>query len=253
MMPVKISAVSYLNTVPLLHGLKHSSVRNSIQLTLVPPAECARNLETGKSDIALIPVAALPGIPHYEFIGDYCIGATGPVRTVILLSNLPLEEITHVYLDTESRTSVMLVQVLAKHFWKITPTFKTLTPEVLAQGEACVLIGDKVFSYENNFAYRYDLAEAWIKFSRKPFVFAAWASTTRLPESFVHDFNEALHYGTTHIPQAIEAEARQFDYEMSLHYLTHNINYSFDAAKRAGMVEFWNLALEEVKSKVRSW
>ena len=252
MMPVKISVVSYLNTVPFLHGLNQPEVKSSICLNIVPPAECARDLEIGKADLALVPIAALPDIPHYEFIGDYCIGSTGPVRTVALLSNIPLAEIKHVYIDSESRTSALLVKLLAKHYWKISPAFKAISPKTTMQGETCMLIGDKVFEHENSYTYRYDLAEAWLHFSGKPFVFAAWATTKTLAPDFTQAFNNALRYGITHIPQAIKTEARQYDHAMALQYLTHNINYPFDEAKRAGMVEFWNLALEEVKSKVRS-
>ncbi|MDR0738054.1 MAG: ABC transporter substrate-binding protein, partial [Prevotellaceae bacterium] len=83
---VKVTAVSYLNTLPFLYGIRHSEVAEAIDLSIDTPAACARQLEAGQTDLSLIPVAAMPGRPHYRIIGDYCIGATGKVRSVVLCS-----------------------------------------------------------------------------------------------------------------------------------------------------------------------
>lgn len=240
MMPVTVSAVSYLNTVPFLHGLKQSAIAKSIRLSLAPPAESAAQFEAGQIDVSLLPVAAIPHLPSCHFISDYCLGASAAVRTVVLLSNTPLPDIRTVYLDRHSRTSVLLVQILAAHYWNIRPAFLPFDPPQfpLKTGEGCVLIGDKVFDHETQHAFRYDLAEAWLRFTGKPFVFAAWVSREKLPAGFLQSFNEALHYGITHIGEAIAAEAAHFDAALAADYLTHNIDYAFDEAKRRGMELF---------------
>jgi len=243
MIPVNVAAVSYLNTVPLLHGLKQSAAARDIRLSLMPPSACAAALEAGEVALSLTPVAAIPHLPAHYFVSDYCIGATGAVRTVVLLSNTPLDALKTVYLDPHSRTSVQLVQVLAARYWKIKPVFAPLTDAVLPlkSGEGCVMIGDKVFSHEQQHAYRYDLAEAWVAFTGKPFVFAAWISTQKLDNGFLQSFNEALQYGVTHIREAIAAEAAGFDAALATDYLMHNIHYLFDENKKEGLHLFLNL------------
>ena len=245
---VKVTAVSYLNTLPFLYGIRHSEVAEAIDLSIATPAACAQQLETGQTDLSLIPVAAIPGRPHYQIIGDYCIGATGKVRSVVLLSNHELPEINTVYLDTESRTSVVLARLLARDCWKITPGFKPLTGENLKAGEACVLIGDKALFHESRFTYRYDLAETWINHTGSPFVFATWTANKSLPASFIEQFNKALNYGIRHIPQSLteppqggEDRALPCPHDTALEYLTKNISYPFDAEKKNGLTKFWNL------------
>jgi chorismate dehydratase len=235
-MPVNVSAVSYLNTIPFLYGLKQSADAANIRLSLAPPARCAEQLESGEVALALTPVAAIPTLPKHHIVTDYCIGANGPVRTVMLLSDTPLEQIHTVYLDPHSRTSSMLVRILAKHCWRLRLAFTPLTQAAfpLQKGEGCVLIGDKVFTYERSFACCYDLAQEWIRWTGRPFVFAAWVSTVTLEPAFLRAFNEALAYGVAHIAEAIENEAPTFDRTLALDYLTHNIHYPLDAPKRDG-------------------
>jgi chorismate dehydratase len=248
MAKVKVTAVSYLNTLPFLYGIRHSEVAEAVDLSIATPAACAQQLEAGQTDLSLIPVATIPGHSHYQIIGDYCIGATGKVRSVVLLSNQELRDIKTVYLDAESRTSVMLARVLVRDYWKITPAFKPLAGEDLKAGEGCVLIGDKVFLHESRFTYRYDLAETWIKYTGAPFVFATWTANKSLPASFIEQFNKALNYGIKHIPQSLteppqggEARALPCPHDTALEYLTKNISYPFDAEKKNGLTKFWHL------------
>jgi chorismate dehydratase len=248
MAKVKVTAVSYLNTLPFLYGIRHSGVADAIDLSIATPAACARQLEMGQTDLSLIPVAAIPALPYHQIIGDYCIGATGKVRSVVLLSNHTLPEIKTVYLDTESRTSVTLARVLARDYWKITPDFKPLENVHLKAGEGCVLIGDKALLHESRFTCRYDLAEAWITYTGSPFVFATWTANKSLPSSFIEQFNKALDYGIKHIPQALteppqdgSTRALPCPHNTALEYLTKNISYPFDAEKKNGLTKFWNL------------
>lgn len=119
-----------------------------------------------------MPAAAVPSLADAQVVTEYCIGAAGPVRTVVLLSNEPIEKARRVFLDAHSLTSVQLAgYLLAKH-WKVTPEYYTL--EDYAQlghalpGDAFLLIGDKVFDHEGRFAYSYDLAAEWKKATRLP-------------------------------------------------------------------------------------
>ena len=247
MSKLSITAVSYLNTVPLLYGLRQSEVMADVDLRIAPPSQCALELEQGTADIALIPVAALFSVPNHTIISNYCIGATGKVRTVVLLSNDELHNIRTVYLDSDSRTSIMLVQILAKEYWKITPSFRPYVEgQNISRGEACLLIGDKVFAKENQFAHRYDLAEHWIQFTGLPFVFAVWASIRPLPAGFMERFDEALAFGARHISDALTAPL-PCSREAAIDYLTHNISYALDENKRKGLTAFHHF-LKEYKT-----
>jgi chorismate dehydratase len=244
---IKVIAVSYLNTIPFVYGLQHTSIQNKIVLTLDYPAECARKVISGECDFGLVPVAAIPSIPLYNIVSDFCIGAQGPVRTVVLLSNSPVEALERVYLDYQSRTSVVLVKVLSQNLWKINPEWTPYTPQHSLKDidpyEGLVVIGDKVFELESNFKYKYDLAEEWIRLTGLPFVFAAWTANKKIDSSFINSFNSALKQGVESIKEAIDLypppKLTKSDAEF---YLRNNISFDFNKEKREALKLFWSLS-----------
>ncbi len=245
---LRISAVSYLNTFPFVYGLQQSGLLNNFSLELDVPSVCAEKLKSGRADIALVPAGALPEIGNFNFISDYCIGAVGEVKTVLLLSKVPLEQITTVHLDFDSRTSVELVKVLAKHHWKICPEWKNLEHGQLlslSNFESLVAIGDKTFELRNRYPYSYDLAEAWIRFTGLPFVFAVWVSRDKLPDETLAKFTGALAHGVSHKQACLEYFIEKLPAcDDCLSYLENNISYEFDHKKKAGL----NLFLKYLNS-----
>jgi chorismate dehydratase len=239
---LKISAVSYLNTFPFVYGIERSGLLKNYRLELDIPSLCAEKLKNGLVDVALIPVGALNDLAAYEFVTDFCIGAVSAVKTVLLLSHLPLHEIREIGLDYDSRTSVQLIRVLAKHKWKIDPIWKNLLPgqAIMDPGsEAIVAIGDKTFDLVRKYPYCYDLAEEWISMTSLPFVFAAWVTTKKLPESLQKDLNRALQFGVDHISGTLDFfKDRLPAGEDCQSYLEKNISYSFDDHKREGLALF---------------
>ena len=143
----KISSVSYLNSLPFIYGFNHyKDFRNKIKLSTDIPSVCADKLKNNEVDIGLIPVAELPNIPQGNIISDYCIGAVGEVKTVLLVSDVPLLQIKTILLDYQSRTSVALCRVLAREFWKINPTFTNTQKNYetnISKTTAGVIIGDR--------------------------------------------------------------------------------------------------------------
>src|SRR5690606_2915219 len=113
-----ISAVSYTNTLPFVYGLQHSSLTDQISLSLDVPSTCAHKLIHGEADLGIVPVAALPDIPHAQIVSDYCLGATGAVNSVFIYSEKPAAAIKSIRLDSQSRTSNALARVLLHHYWK---------------------------------------------------------------------------------------------------------------------------------------
>jgi chorismate dehydratase len=238
---IRVSAVSYLNTLPLIYGLTHSKIMQKIKLTLDNPSVCAKKLIDDEVDLGLIPIASIPQVSDATIISSYCIGADGPVKTVLLLSDYPLEELSIIYLDTESRTSVKLVQVLAERYWKRKFEWKSMLEYKGGKSEKAgfVLIGNKTFIEGPKFKYSIDLAAEWKKFTGLPFVFACWVANKRLPQEFVDDFDHSMKLGLTNIDASIEESDNGLVSQITLsEYLKHSISYNFDTPKKEAMKLF---------------
>lgn len=249
MTKVKVSAVSYTNAFPFIYGIENSKIISHIELSKDIPSVCAQKLIENKVDLGLIPVAVLPKLNHSEIISDFCIGASGPVRSVVLASFKPLDKIDTIYLDYHSRSSVMLTRVLAKNFWGINVKWTDTTEGFenrIKENEAAVIIGDKALAVERNFPYVYDLAEEWIKNTNLPFIFAAWVSDRNLGENFKNEFNNALKYGINHIDEMIKDYDLSFfpDHIAPKEYLEKNIDYQLNDEKIKGLNLFLKYAGE---------
>ena len=243
----RIAAVSYLNTIPFIYGIEHEGILRA-ELQLSPPAVCALNFAEHKADIALVPAAAVPSLADADIVTEYCIGAAGPVRTVVLLSGGPIETVRRVFLDAHSLTSVQLAgYLLAKH-WKVSPEYYTL--EDYAQldralpGDAFLLIGDKVFDYEGRFAYSYDLAAEWKKATRLPFAFAVWIARKGVDPDLTEGLQHALTFGIEHTYEAVLEHGFDRKPYDAYGYLTQNIDYIFDNQKHKALQKFWNSGIK---------
>jgi chorismate dehydratase len=241
---MRVGAVSYLNTKPLLYGLQHHAISESIELIEDYPANLARALEENTIDIGLVPVAVIPKLPEAHIISNYCIGATGPVASVSIFSQVPMESITSVYLDYQSKTSVNLARILLKNYWKQDVLLLEASSnfmDLIDGSTAAVIIGDRALEKYNSYAYRYDLAEAWINYTGKPFVFATWVANKPIDEVFIANFNEANGIGLKNIDTVVEQLSHKNN-SYDLHtYFTKNISYTLNAAKKEGMAQFLSL------------
>ncbi len=228
-MKYTVTAVSYTNTWPFIYGLEHN--RLPINLKLEAPAMCARLFANRQADIALVPVGALPDFTHYRIFSDFCIGAENNVRTVTLMSQVPLPEITEIHLDYQSRTSVKLVRILAQNFWHINPEFLPATQgyENNIRGtSAAVIIGDRVFEQEQKVKYIYDLSEQWFLWKKLPMVFAVWIARKDIPEDILKQLNNAFQYGIEHITDAVNqywTDNTPVKKPVIENYLQNNIKY----------------------------
>jgi chorismate dehydratase len=237
---IRVGAVSYLNTKPLLYGIHRHPVRKQIELVEDYPSRIAEMLLDDRIDIGLIPVAVIPNLKQH-FIGtDFCIGCNGPVASVCIFSNQPLDQLKTIYLDYQSRTSVLLATYLLKNHWH------SQAEIVYAKGEAYrekitgdaggLVIGDRALEQRLRSGYIYDLGEAWKDHTGLPFVFATWVSNKKLPEDFLHAFNEANALGVDNIP-AVLKELRYDSFSLEDYY-TKYIDYRLDEEKRKGLEAF---------------
>ncbi len=233
-----IVMVNYLNSKPFEYGLKNYKEEQDWKIITATPATCAQIYKDQEADIALLPVGALHNLHDYEIITDYCIGCNGEVRTVCIFSNEPLEECHLLHLDTHSLTSILLSKLLTTEYLGLDINYRSLsiTDYAAAPGEAVLMIGDKVFEYENSFRYKYDLGALWKDWTGLPFVFALWIKRKGIDEKISLQMNTAFEYGISHLPDVISLEKN--DTTDLYYYFSHHIQYKLDDQKRQALQLF---------------
>ena len=245
---VRIAAINYLNTIPFIYGLEARMAPGAIAMQFCTPSESAALLRDDRADVGIMPVGAISDLSDPHVISDYCIGSTGKVASVVVCSGRPIESVEEILLDVDSRTSVILTRYLCQAKWGIAPRFTPFDSrrQALDPGRCYLLIGDKALLHAGAFPYVYDLAEEWISLKGLPFVFAAWTANKQLDPQFIETFNQALEYGIRHIPEAVAKYNHQFPGDYACRYLQDNISFALDSEKRAGLTEFWRVALEKL-------
>ena len=245
---VRIAAIQYLNTIPFIYGLEARMAPGEIDMQFCTPSVSAALLREDRADVGIMPVGALSDLADPHIISDYCIGATGPVASVLVVSGRPIGEVEEILLDVDSRTSVLLTRYLCSEKWHITPKFTPFdfSCEKLDPERCYLLIGDKALAHGGEFRHVYDLAEEWIALKGLPFVFACWTANKPLDPVFIDHFNQALDYGIHHTHEAISKYNHQFPREYACRYLQENISFALDGEKRAGLNEFRRVALEKL-------
>lgn len=242
---IRVGAVSYLNTKPLLYGIEHSAVSRWLHLSVDYPARVAKQLKANEIDLGLVPVAVLPELSTYFIDAEYCIGANGPVGSVGIYSDVPLEEAETLLLDYQSKTSINLARILLQHHWQCNPRVVQAQPgylQAIKGTTAGVVIGDRAFLQKKQSKYEYDLADAWKKMTGLPFVFAAWVANKELPEGFIDAFNKANEWGLSHLTEVVAANP--YPHTDLLEYYTRFISYRLDEQKRKGLQTFLGLMNE---------
>lgn len=243
---IKVGIVSYLNTRPLIYGLKLPPIADEIELIEDTPSRLAELLVNDEIDLGLVPVAVIPQLEEYFISSDYCIGTETEVASVCLFSEVPLNEITKVYLDYQSLSSVALLKWLMKEYWNIAPEIIQTADDdyrrKISGTTAGLVIGDRAFEQRKISTFIYDLASEWRSITGLPFVFAAWMSNKPLPESFIRKFNEANAIGLTHIDEIVSAQ--NFDLFDLKKYYTLHLSYKLDERKIQGM----DLFLQYIKA-----
>lgn len=210
-----------------------------IELIEEYPSKIATMLLNDEIDVGLVPVAVIPKMKESYIITDYCIGAVSEVASVALFSEVPMEQIETVLLDYQSRTSVNLAKVLLKEYWKKEVVLKDANEDFRSNikgNVAGIVIGDRALEQSKISPFMYDLATAWIEFTKLPFVFAAWVANKPLGEDFEDAFNRANAYGVKYIAEVVEEQGAQ-NYDLKKYY-TKNISYDLTAEKRKGLALF---------------
>ena len=240
---IRVGAVSYLNTKPMLFGLVNGPIKDEIELILDYPARLIEMLKTGTIDIGLVPVGALPELGEYHIVSDYCIGTEGEVASVAVFSQVPMEEIDTVLLDYQSRTSVKLCKLLFEKHWKKNVRFVDAKDEHYIEEikgtTAGLIIGDRALAFRGKSKYIYDLGLGWKELTGLPFVFAVWVSSKNLDTEFIKSFSGSTALGLLNLDE-IKQHNSFSSYDLDVYY-SKNISYTLTDEKRKGLEEFLRL------------
>ncbi|HRS53514.1 MAG TPA: menaquinone biosynthesis protein [Bacteroidales bacterium] len=241
---IKIVSVSYANAIPFVFGIRHSGFLENYFLEIATPAECAKKFFSNQVDIALLPIGAFLPQNNYKIISDLCIGADGKVGSVALLGYKKISEAKTILLDLDSKTSVLLVKILAKYFWKINPVWveNVNVQSLINKNEHLLAIGDKVFELRKYYPLVIDLADEWKNFSGFSFTFAVWVANKNIPEEIINNFNKSLQWGCENKIKAVTSDNRYLNYGIDLiDYINNNISYELDENKKKGMNLFFQM------------
>jgi chorismate dehydratase len=244
---VRIGAVTYLNSKPLIEGL--NELLPEAELSLDYPSRLAEDLEAGQLDVALVPSIEVLRHADYEIVSDACVATRGPVMSVKLYSRVPLGEIQSLALDAGSRTSAALARIMLQERFGVSPRLEPLPFErslSSTQTNAVLLIGDRAMHVPvEPFAATWDLGEEWLRWTGLPFVFAVWAAKSRTELGLVEEaLGRARDLG---IERAAEIARRESSHlgisEMTAYdYLTKNLHFRLGPAERSGLRLFSELS-----------
>lgn len=240
-MSLKVTLVNYINTYPFLDALLLHPKK--YELDKKTPKECGQSFIDNNSDIALVPTGFLSELEMpYQLLGNYGIASHGPVRTVKLLADNTIDNIDSISIDNHSTTSSLLLKILCKYYWNISATFLPADMNNKPETDAALMIGDKVFQYEEQYEYQYDLGSAWNDFTGLPFIFALWLAKSDIENEKLVSFNKDLKHGLDNIDQTIYKYRKDLPGIDLDSYLKQNIKYTLSDDYLEGLKLFIDLA-----------
>lgn len=242
---LRVCAVSFLNTCPLVWGLQNGPQEDAFDLSFEIPSACADRLADGTADIGLIPVieAKRQGL---EFAPGLGIACDGPVRSILLVSHVPAPEIRRVAADSSSRTSVALTQVILGERFGAYPKMVSHAPQLAAMlesADAALVIGDSALRFHPDDLpfHVYDLGQEWKWMTGLPMVFAVWAARPGiLNAEVIRTLKDSYCFGKERMEEIVNQESarRGFNESLVRQYLTHYIRFELSASFAHGMTRF---------------
>ena len=272
---LRISIVEFLNTAPLVWGFTDGPLAGKYDLSFAVPSQCAEDLKAGRADVGIIPAIEYQRMQDVVALPGMAVASKNEVRSLLVISKVPIEHAQSFALDTNSRSSVGIARILCRRHWNIAPEFMDMAPDadaMLARADAALIIGDpalrlrirldeleaKVPSSKDlccggedeplvknvQTIFVYDIAQQWREMTGHASVLAIWVARrgTVTPE-IVADFQASRQYGLARISEIAEGAALKLDLPPRAleRYLTENIDFSLDDENLAGL----NLYFEE--------
>jgi chorismate dehydratase len=242
----RVAASSYLNSAPLIWSFLHGPRRAEVRLlTDAAPARCADLLARGRVEAALVPVVEYQRLPEVAVAPGVCVGARREVQSVVLVTRRRLEEVESVALDTSSRTSAALVEIIFREFLGRAPRLEPAEPDLkrmLAGHDAALVIGDPAMTFAREGLRVYDMAALWRECTGLGFVFALWMGRGEAARSV--DFAGARDEGVARIEEIAASYERELGRPRAelVSYLRDNICYEMNEEMRRGLELFFRLA-----------
>lgn len=237
------------------NGESAERLRQHFDISYTVPSRCAEQLREGTADIGIIPVAAYTTIPDLVIVPDVAIACKNKVRSILLVSKVPLDKIRSVATDDSSRTSAALVEIYLRKFVGVDPGFSRQKPalkEMLQWHDAALLIGDPALQAHPTGYFVYDMAEEWRRWTGRSFVFAFWAirkaalKGREAEPNIAQIFQQSRDNGLQHIPEIASAWAPKLNLSTKIisDYLTENVDYSLDAENLEGLRLYYRYGVE---------
>jgi chorismate dehydratase len=246
---LRLGAVTYLNTKPLVYQLDQLLPEGSVQFDL--PSRLADQLAAGRLDVALVPIVELFEHSEWQIVSDACIASRGPVLSVKLVFRTPPEQVRRVALDEGSRTSAALTRILLDRQLGIHPRWEPLPighdPQA-TNADAVLVIGDRAIGWNDPRACTtWDLGEVWWRWTGLPFVFAAWVAHPRIDARRVGQIlSAARDQGVAAIEQIARTYTgyRDLTYLQCRSYLAEHLHFYLGPAEWAGLERFYQLGAD---------
>jgi predicted solute-binding protein len=272
---LRISIVEFLNTAPLVWGFTDGPLAGKYELLFAVPSQCAEDLRAGRADVGIIPSIEYQRMDDVVALPGMSIASKQEVRSLLVVSKVPIEMAETFALDTNSRSTVGLAKILSQRYWNIDPEFIDMPPDpdaMLACADAALVIGDPalrlrlkvdalqakvpgddarcccggdddeqpVKGVETLFVY--DMAQQWREMTGLPAVLAIWVARRGvLTPEMAADFQASRDYGLARIGEIAEGAALKLDLPPSEleRYLRDNINFSLDDENLAGLRRYY--------------
>jgi chorismate dehydratase len=274
--PVRISIVEYLNTAPLVRGFTHGPLRGKYELSFTVPSQCAEALRSGAVDVAIIPAIEYQRIPDLVILPNLSIASKKSVRSLLLVSKKPIQQVARIALDRSSRSTQALTRILCEKHWHVQPEFFEAAPDLpgmLQQADAALLIGDPALRLAiacapgaqrdaagdtvattataglgaDGSVYIYDIVEKWRAMTNLPAVLAVWAARREaVTPQLVQDFQDSLAFGLRHVDSIASEAAASMNLPAAdlRRYLLENIDYHLDEENLHGLTRYYEFAAE---------
>jgi predicted solute-binding protein len=240
---MRLGCLPYLNVKPLVYTLEHGELPVGWELVYAPPSELAEMLV--RDEIAAAPVSSFATFiyPELEICPGICIASDGPVKSVLLMSNLPIEKLNTVALDTSSLSGANMLKIILDEVFHVRPEFVRMSPrfvsEMLEQCDAAMVIGNPAMLYPKDGLHVVDLGEEWKKLTGLPAVFAVWAGRRMTPE-LIEVLDCAKRIGISKIDEIAAEESGKLGlpFEVCWDYLARIMVYDLGDREARGLRAF---------------
>jgi len=248
---LRLSFIHFVNAFPLQWAFMQKIFPDLFEISFDTPAVCADHLASGQADVGLIPAIEYQRIPGLRVIPDLAIASRREVDSVLFVSRKPIEEVKTVALDNSSRTSAVLVRMLLRHKFHISPHYRSAQGDLkamLSENDSALIIGNPALQVVRREYYVLDLVEQWVELTGRPFVFAFWAVRPGIEiEPYIRYFVESKDYGLSHVDEIASYAASQLPLSRAvvLDYLENKLNYDLDSGNMNGLNLFFRMAYDD--------